>query len=100
MDEVLRMQRPFVKGNPRLEAALRKGEKHWRDFYGGVTIKQILGYLQRGNLVGASRALGVLLCHVRGRLFILPWKYRERAISFARKRLSRFRKPASASSGG
>ncbi len=39
MDEVLRMQRPFVKGNPRLEA-LRKGEKHWRDFYGGVTIKQ------------------------------------------------------------
>ncbi len=88
MDEVLRSQRPFVNGNRRLETALRKGERHWRDFFGGVTIKQIGGLLWRGNIPGAVRALGVLLWHVRGRLFVLRWKYRERVISSAGARLA------------
>jgi glycosyltransferase involved in cell wall biosynthesis len=92
MHKVMQSQRFFVNGNPQLKTAHRRGEIHWRDFYGGVTIKEIFAHLTRGDLLPAARALAVLLWCVRGRLLVLPWKYRSRVLSAARRRLPILRK--------
>jgi glycosyltransferase involved in cell wall biosynthesis len=92
-NRVIVAERQVVKGNSRLEAALRKGDQHWRDFFGGVTIKEIYSHLWRRDLASAVRAAAALFRYVRGRIFIIPWKYRHRATASARRRLQRFRKP-------
>lgn len=92
MHRVMESQRGFVKGNPRLEAAWKRGEIYWRDRYGAVTIKQVVAHLVRGHFFEAMRALGVMLRHVRGRILILPWKYRERALASVGSRFASFRK--------
>jgi glycosyltransferase involved in cell wall biosynthesis len=89
MRRVMRSQRVLVKGKPRLEAALCRGEIHWRDFFGAVTVKQIYAHLGQGELWAAAQAVIALLLHVRGRLIVLPWKYRRRAMAAARRRLVR-----------
>src|SRR5205807_10068746 len=75
MRRVMRSQREIVRGNPRLEAAWRKGDNYWRDFFGGVTVKEIYAHLGRGEMWQAVRALNALLLHVPSRLVVLPWKY-------------------------
>ena len=80
-------ERAKVKGSPGLEAALRKGEQNWRDFFGGVTIKEIWAYLRRGDLLNAARSFAALMRYVGGRVFIIPWKYRRRGLTATRRRL-------------
>ena len=87
LNRVMQSQVSFVKGNPRLEAAHRRGDINWRDFYGGVTIKEIVAHLTRGDLLGAAQAFAALLWYVRGRLFVIPWKYRSRALRAVRPQL-------------
>lgn len=91
-NRVMVAERGFVKGHPRLEAALRKGDQHWRDFFGGVTIKEIYAHLGRGELARAARATGVLVWYVRARIIIIPWKYRRRGLAALRRRLQSLRK--------
>ncbi len=86
MRRVMRSQREIVRGNPRLEAAWRKGDNYWRDFFGGVTVKEIYAHLGRGEMRHATRAVKVLLLHVRSRLVVLPWKYRARILTAVRRR--------------
>ena len=87
MRRVMRSQREVVKGNPRLEAAWRKGDNYWRDFFGGVTIKEIYAHLRRGEMWHAARAVKALLLHVRSRLMVLPWKHRAHALAAVRRRV-------------
>lgn len=87
MHRVLQAQVPFVKGNPRLEAARKRGDIYWRDRYGAVTIVQAGAHLLRREPVRALRALRVMLSHVRGRIVVLPWKFRHRAVSAVQQRL-------------
>lgn len=78
MHRVMVSQRQAVQGNQRRQAALRQGERYWRDWFGAVTIKEIYAHVGRGNFKRAISALVVLLRYVRGRVFVLPWKYRRR----------------------
>jgi hypothetical protein len=98
MGRVMRSQREFVKGDPRLEAAWRRGKIYWRDFFGRVTLKEIYAHLGRRDLWRAAQAFGVLLLHVRARLAMLPWKYRRRLLVAARQRIARLVKSHSARS--
>ena len=77
----MQSQLPFVDGNPALKAAHRRGQNHWRDFYGGVTMKEIFAHLTRGDVLHAASAFATLLWYVRGRVFIIPWKYRRRVLT-------------------
>ncbi len=86
MHRVMESQRRFVKGNPRLEAARKRGEIYWRDRYGAVTIIQAGAHLVRREPARAAKAIGVMLRHVRGRIVMLPWKFRHRALSGVKKR--------------
>jgi len=86
MRRVMRSQREIVRGNPRLEAAWRKGDNYWRDFFGGVTVKEIYAHLGRGEMWHAARAVNALLSHVRSRLVVLPWKNRARILAAVRRR--------------
>ena len=76
MHRVMQSQLSFVNGNPALKAAHRRGQNNWRDFYGGMTIKEIFAHLTRGDLLCAARAFAALVWYVRGRIFVIPWKYR------------------------
>ena len=84
---VMLSQRPFVKGSPRLKAAWHVGDHNWRDFFGAVTIKEIWASLRRGHLVNVIKASAVIAWYVRGRIFVIPWKYRRRAAQAIRRRL-------------
>jgi len=86
MRRVMRSQREIVRGNSRLEAAWRKGDNWWRDFFGGVTVKEIYAHLGRGEMWHAARAVTALLLHVRSRLMVLPWKHRARILAEVRRR--------------
>jgi glycosyltransferase involved in cell wall biosynthesis len=92
MDHVMRMQWPIVSGNTRLTRAWRKGDRYWRDHFGVATIKQLYAHLCRWQLGRAALAAGALLRYVRGRLFVLPWKYRQRALNYLRGRVCMPRK--------
>jgi glycosyltransferase involved in cell wall biosynthesis len=87
MDHVMRSQRSMLNGNPRLLAAWREGELYWREHFGVATIKQLYAHLRRCEPGRAVSAGAGLLRYVRGRLFILPWKYRGRAFNYLRRRL-------------
>ncbi len=78
LHQVMDSQRLLVKGNPQLEAARRRGANYWREHFGKTTLREIYMHGRRGNLIGATGSFLTLLWHVRGRLFILPWKYRKR----------------------
>ena len=86
MRRVMRSQRELVRGNPRLETAWREGDNYWRDFFGGVTVKEIYAHLGRGEMWHAARAVNALLLHVRSRIVVLPWKYRARILAAVRRR--------------
>ncbi len=78
-------QRHHVKGGPELEAALRRGSVYWREHYGLVTIREIYEHLFRKHLLLATHSAVILLCYVRIRLLLLPWKYRARLVNALRK---------------
>jgi glycosyltransferase involved in cell wall biosynthesis len=86
-NRVMLSQYPFVKGSPRLKAAWRIGDHNWRDFFGAVTIKEIWASLRRGDLITVIKASGALAWYVRGRIFVIPWKYHRRATQAVRRRL-------------
>jgi glycosyltransferase involved in cell wall biosynthesis len=98
MRRVMRSQREFVEGDPPLEAAWRRGKIYWRDFFGRVAVKEIYAHLGRRDIWRAAQASGVLLLHVRGRLAMLPWKYRRRLLAAARQPIASLVKSHSARS--
>ena len=89
MNRVVVAERPFVANSPRLAAALRKGDEHWRDFFGGVAIREALLQLKQRNVGFALASVGAILRYVRGRIFVIPWKYRRRGFGMIRRRLRR-----------
>jgi glycosyltransferase involved in cell wall biosynthesis len=78
---VMLAERCLVKGNRRFEAALREGDHYWRDFYGAVTIKEIWTDLRRRDLARAVQAFAALIRYVRGRILVIPWRFRGRAMA-------------------
>lgn len=86
-------EREFVKGSPNLEAALQCGDRHWRDFFGAVTIKELYVHLCHGRFLSAAAAVTALVRFVRGRVLLLPWKYRRRGLAGIRRLLGRSKKP-------
>jgi glycosyltransferase involved in cell wall biosynthesis len=87
---VMTAERAVVKGSPRLEAAVRKGDRHWRDFFGGVTMKEIYAHLSHRELASAAKATAALIWYVRGRIIIIPWKFRRRGMRAVRRRMRKF----------
>jgi glycosyltransferase involved in cell wall biosynthesis len=87
MQRVMRSQRELVRGNPRLEAAWRKGDNYWREFFAGVTVKEIYASVGRGEMGHAARAVIALLLHGRSRVLLLPWRYRARLLAAIRRRV-------------
>jgi glycosyltransferase involved in cell wall biosynthesis len=90
-NRVICAERPFVAGSRQLRSALRHGDQHWRDFFGGVAIKEGLRHVRDGNIAGAATTAMALMRYVRGRIIIIPWKYRQQGINAARRRLRRLR---------
>ena len=86
MNQVMQLQWPIVKSEPRLTTAWRQGERYWRDYFGRATVKQLGAHLRRGELQRAASAGGALIRYVRSRLFIWPWIFRKRAVEYARRR--------------
>ena len=87
MHRVTRMERPMLNGDPRLLAAWRQGEVYWREHFGVATIKQLYAHLRDREVRGTGLAAVALLRYVRWRLIVLPWKYRQRALNYLRRRL-------------
>jgi glycosyltransferase involved in cell wall biosynthesis len=86
MNQVMQLQWPIVKDDPRLMTAWRQGERYWRDYFGRATVKQLGAHLRRGELQRAASAGGALIRYVRSRLFFWPWIFRKRAVEYARRR--------------
>jgi hypothetical protein len=64
---VLRRERPFVEGDPKLLAAYYDGWRQWRDFYGSELVDEIRTHVERGEwrrAAGKASRLGWL--HPRG----------------------------------
>jgi hypothetical protein len=57
---VLRAQRRFVRGNARLTAAYREGERHWREFYGEHLVERFRSALHARQI----RAAGIDAFHL------------------------------------
>jgi glycosyltransferase involved in cell wall biosynthesis len=87
MDRVMRMQWPRVSINQALMMAWREGDIYWREHFGIATIKQLFRHLRHFELRATVSAALALLRYVRGRLFVLPWKYRHRALNYLRRQL-------------
>lgn len=90
MQHVMESQDHWVAGNKRLEAARRRGRIYWRDRFGAVAIKEIYREMKQRDYPHAARAFATLVWHLRGRLAILPWKHRRRALTALRRRLRPF----------
>jgi glycosyltransferase involved in cell wall biosynthesis len=82
---VMRLQRDIVKSDPRLLNALRQGDAYWRDYFGKETLKELFAHLARCSPRGAAISLATLVRYVRGRLFVWPWKYRQRVLNYLRR---------------
>ena len=74
-----------VRGDRKLESALRKGSRYWQLRFGAVTVKEIYGSILRLRLFAAAHSAAVLLWRLRGRLALLPWKNRHRLLKAIRK---------------
>ena len=85
MNRVMRLQREQVKADPVLLAAWRQGDAYWKDHFGAAAVKELLGYLRRGQLSGAARAVITLVRFVGPRIFALPWKRRHRLLQLFRR---------------
>jgi glycosyltransferase involved in cell wall biosynthesis len=86
MDRVMRLQREEVKDDPVLSAAWRQGNAYWKDHFGAAAVKELFGYLQRGQLWRAAGAVIALIRFVGFRILVLPWKRRRRLLSLLRQR--------------
>lgn len=60
---VLRAQRPYVRGDARREAALRRGIRFFQDYYGGELIDHTRALARAGAWARAVGAAGTLLRH-------------------------------------
>lgn len=87
MRHVMQAQSRWVKGNPSLEAASRRGAIYWREHFGAVTVKEIYAYIRHRDLSRAARAFAALLSHVGSRLALLPWKHRRWLLRALRRNL-------------
>ena len=78
MHRVMEVQRPIAEENPRLMEAWREGDLYWRDHFGTATIKGVWNSFFRLDILGVLSGIGALVRYVRGRTFVIPWKYRRR----------------------
>ena len=86
MNRVMRLQREDVKDSSVLLAAWRKGDAYWKDHFGAAAVKELFGYLQRGQLWRAAGAVTALIRFVGFRILALPWKRRRRLLNLLRRR--------------
>ena len=85
IQRIMRLQNEVVKGNPILLRARRQGYAYWRDYFGKETLKELFVHVVHGSPRGAATSLVTLLRYVGGRLFIWPWKYRQRGLNYLRR---------------
>jgi glycosyltransferase involved in cell wall biosynthesis len=78
---VMRLQDDVVKGEPELLRARRQGVAYWCDYFGRPALKQINTHLQRGEMMRAVKTAAALLAYTRGRVLLMPFKYRRRILS-------------------
>ncbi|WP_447599244.1 glycosyltransferase [Nitrospira sp. Nam80] len=64
----LRKQAPVVKGNPFLEAALKRGRTHWKNYYGERLVIRIYEDAERRKWRSTARYLSQLLLNYPERL--------------------------------
>jgi glycosyltransferase involved in cell wall biosynthesis len=64
----LRKQAPVVKGNPFLEAALKRGKTHWKDYYGERLVIRIYENAERRKWRSMVRYLSQLILNYPERL--------------------------------
>ncbi|MGE0276706.1 MAG: glycosyltransferase family 2 protein [Nitrospiraceae bacterium] len=64
----LRKQAPVVKGNPFLEAALKRGKTHWKDYYGERLVLRIYENAERRKWRSMVRYLSQLILNYPERL--------------------------------
>jgi glycosyltransferase involved in cell wall biosynthesis len=91
LHDIMELEKPLVEGDPRLECARREGIRYWRDHFGRVGLREVYGQVARGELITAFATLVGLIWYARGRLLLVPWKYRQ---SITREIRERFRKQA------
>ena len=89
MLSVMRKQQPFLAEDAELKLAWRKGVRHWRHFYGAVTIRQALHLAMDGRFSAAAQVSIVLFKYLRGDLFSLPWSCRRHALRLLQQKLRR-----------
>lgn len=86
MHRVMRMQLPIMEGDSHLRKAWQKGDLYWRDHFGIATIKELWSSLLRLDISRFFLGIAALVRYVRGRVFIIPWKYRRRLLRVLRRR--------------
>ena len=87
LHHIMAQERPLVQGNEILERAHRIGVLYWRDYYGRVAMRELLGNIARGEFLQAGKTSAALARYVGFRAFVIPWKHRHRLI---RKLVARF----------
>lgn len=80
LHHIMALERPYVQGNPALERAHRIGMRYWRDYYGRVAIRELVGHVAHGELVQAAKTSIALVRYVGFRALIMPWKHRRQII--------------------
>ena len=75
LDRIMALERPLVQGDPALERAHRIGALYWRDHYGRVAIRELIGTVARGELSHAAKTSRALARYAGTHLFLIPWKY-------------------------
>lgn len=89
MEKIMRSQYEFVHGNPRLEAAWMEGRRYWQDYFSKTTLRQVFRLFQQGQPGRACSIAVDLFARSRGRVFLLPWKFRKRGFDLLRRTLMR-----------
>ncbi len=91
LHHIMALEWPLVQGNPDLERAHRIGVLYWRDHYGRVTIRELIGYAARGELLRAANASAALARYVGFHVAMITWRYLRRRV---RQLVTRFDKLA------
>ncbi len=80
LHRIMALEWPLVQGNPTLERAHRVGAMYWRDHYGRVAIRELIGAVERAELVQAAKTSTALARYVGFHVVAITWRYLRRFI--------------------